>query len=138
MKAMLKAAVLGLAMCLLATLPAGCVERTITITTDPPNALVYLNDEEIGRTPVTVPFTWYGDYDVIIRKDGYKTLKTHKRINAPVYEWPGLDLFFEVFWPGTIKDQHYWAFVLEKAMPVPREQLIERAFELRRQAGERD
>lgn len=43
---------------------AGCIERTITVTSKPAGALVYLNDEEIGRTPVTVPFTFYGVYDV--------------------------------------------------------------------------
>jgi len=42
----------------------GCVERTITITSEPSGALVHLNDEEIGRTPVTVPFRFYGVYDV--------------------------------------------------------------------------
>ena len=33
----------------------GCVQRTITVNSDPQGALVYLNDIEIGRTPVTVP-----------------------------------------------------------------------------------
>jgi hypothetical protein len=42
----------------------GCVERTISITSEPEGALVYLNDEEVGRTPVSVPFTFYGVYDV--------------------------------------------------------------------------
>jgi hypothetical protein len=47
-----------------ATLLAGCVERTITINSEPQGALVYLNDEEVGRTPVSVPFLYYGTYDV--------------------------------------------------------------------------
>ena len=50
--------------------PAGCVQRSITITSDPPHAIVWLNDEEIGRTPVTVPFTFYGKYDVRIVHEG--------------------------------------------------------------------
>ncbi len=50
--------------------PTGCVQRTITITSDPPHAIVWLNDEEIGRTPVTVPFTFYGKYDVRIVHEG--------------------------------------------------------------------
>src|SRR3990172_12037515 len=48
----------GLAMILL----AGCVERRLTINTDPQGAKVVLNDQEIGTSPVTVPFHWYGDY----------------------------------------------------------------------------
>lgn len=42
----------------------GCIERTITITSEPSGSLVHLNDEEVGRTPLTVPFTFYGVYDV--------------------------------------------------------------------------
>lgn len=48
---------------------SGCVERKITVISNPEGALLTLNDVEVGRTPVTVPFTWYGDYDVQIRAD---------------------------------------------------------------------
>lgn len=51
---------------------AGCVERTISITSDPSGALVFLNDEEIGRTPCEASFLHYGTYDVRIVKDGYE------------------------------------------------------------------
>ena len=60
------AGALGLVM-----MSTGCVRRTIRITTEPPNALVFLNDQEIGRSEVATDFLWYGDYDVIIRKKGY-------------------------------------------------------------------
>lgn len=53
--------------CMLASV--GCVERTITITSEPSGALVHLNDEEVGRTPLTVPFTFYGVYDVRLEMD---------------------------------------------------------------------
>ena len=48
----------------------GCVERLITVRSQPSGALVYLNDEEVGRTPVTVPFTFYGYYDVRLEHEG--------------------------------------------------------------------
>ncbi len=72
-----------------ALLPAlvlvGCarIDRTITVNSEPENALVYLNDQEIGRTPVTRTFKWYGTYDVEVRKDGYETLKTSAPVIAP-------------------------------------------------------
>ena len=69
----LYASYLVVALAVLAGL-TGCVRRTIRITTEPPHALVYLNDQEIGRSAVTTDFIWYGDYDVIVRKEGYKTL----------------------------------------------------------------
>ncbi|MEX0776779.1 MAG: PEGA domain-containing protein [Phycisphaeraceae bacterium] len=48
---------------------AGCVERTISITSEPSGALVHLNDEEVGRTPLIVPFTFYGVYDVRVEHE---------------------------------------------------------------------
>ncbi|TFG50593.1 MAG: PEGA domain-containing protein, partial [Candidatus Brocadiia bacterium] len=64
----------------------GCVERQLTIKTEPAGGLVLLNDEEIGESPVAVSFEWYGDYDIKIYKDGYETLKTHRLLKAPWYD----------------------------------------------------
>jgi hypothetical protein len=93
-------------------LVAGCVERTMTIKSDPPGALIYLNDREIGRTPVTRDFTWYGNYQVEVRKDGYETLKTHKWVIAPAYEWIPLDLLAELV-PVTFRDRQKLFFQLK-------------------------
>jgi hypothetical protein len=112
----------------------GCVERRLTITTAPKGSLVYLNDKEVGRTPLTVPFEWYGDYDVIIRKEGYETLKTHRRVKQPWYEYIPIDLFAECLWPATIYDDHYWDFELEPSKPTDINALKERAMEIRAQA----
>jgi hypothetical protein len=110
---------------------AGCVQRTLTITTRPSGALVMLNDQEVGRTPVTVNFEWYGDYDVICRLEQYETLKTHARVDAPWYEWPPFDFVAEVLWPRTVYDRHYHQFSLvPKEYPTPQE-LLERADRLR-------
>ena len=61
----------------------GCVERKLTINTEPQGALVVLNDEEIGISPVTVAFNWYGDYKVRINKDGFQALNTHRKLDRP-------------------------------------------------------
>ena len=106
---------------------AGCVESLITVRTRPPGAVVWLNGEEAGITPLTVPFTWYGNYEVLIRKDGYQTLKTARRTRAPFYEWPGLDLFFECFLPFTLTDHHQWEFELARLGPADPNDLINRA-----------
>ena len=87
-------------------LSAGCVRRTMTFNTDPQGAIVHLNDEEIGRTPVTTDFTWYGDYDVIYRKEGYLALATHHRVRPPWYQrWP-IDFVAEVLVPLEFHDRH--------------------------------
>ncbi len=108
----------------------GCVERTITIRSEPTGALVYLNDVEVGRTPTTVPFTFYGKYDVRLLKDGYQTLSTWRNANAPVYDWPGIDLFTEML-PGRQKVELVWDFTLEEAGPIDPAMTIDRGRQLR-------
>ena len=115
----------------------GCVRRTITITTDPPGALVFLNDQEIGRSEVTTDFLWYGDYGVALRKDGYETFKTHWQIKPPWYQYMPIDFFAEVLWPGHIHDAHTAHFVLEPRELPSAEELAERAVETRDRALDR-
>jgi len=120
----------------ISTAPLGCVERTITINSEPDNALVILNDQEVGRTPVKVDFTWYGDYDIIIRKQGHQTLQTNRRIKAPWYQYPGIDLFTECFSPITYRDDRdFGTFQLEKFQPASKQALIQNAEALRDRAG---
>ena len=117
----------------MANCPA-CVRRTITITTEPPNARVFLNDQEVGRSAVSTDFLWYGDYDVTIRKEGYETLQTHWTLKAPWYEHIPLDFFAEVLWPGQLHDAHAQHFVLETAKTPTQEEVISRAVETRDRA----
>lgn len=129
--------------CLTAMLPAllaglmllgGCVRRTLTITTDPPGALVYLNNQEVGRSSVSTDFLWYGDYDVVIRKDGFETVDTNWPVTAPWYQVIPLDFFAEVLWPGAIHDERSRHFVLSPAEQPSTDQLLERAREARSRA----
>jgi hypothetical protein len=113
----------------------GCVERKMTITSEPAGALVRVSDVEVGRTPITVDFTWYGDYEIILRQEGYKTLITHATITPPWYEIPGIDLLSETA-PWTYHDQRYLHFKLETLAPPTDEELIKRADELKKQALE--
>ena len=112
----------------------GCVRRTVTITTEPSNALVLLNDQEVGRSAVSTDFLWYGDYDVVIRKEGYKTLATNWKIDPPWYQYIPLDFFAEVLWPGWIHDQRSRHFALEPAETPTADELLERASEVRERA----
>ena len=115
----------------------GCVRRTIRITTEPPNALVFLNDREVGRSELETDFLFYGDYDVIIRKEGYHTLKTNWEVKSPWYQLIPVDFFAEVLWPGYIHDVHTRHFVLEEQKLPTTEELLERADEARERAYDR-
>ena len=111
-----------------------CPDCGHVLSDDPAGALVTVNDVEQGRSPVTFPFTWYGDYRVLIESPEYQTLETHRRADAPIYQWPGLDFISEVLLPIKFHDHHDWHFTLAPRAPVDTEKLIDRAEDLRRQA----
>jgi hypothetical protein len=110
----------------------GCVERTITITSSPPGSLVFLNDQEIGRTPVTRDFIWYGNYQVTLRKEGYQTLKTTQSVRPPIYQIVPIDLVAELL-PFHYHDQQAFSFNLLPMQPTERQELLDRAEDLKSQ-----
>ncbi|HEX8341966.1 MAG TPA: PEGA domain-containing protein [Tepidisphaeraceae bacterium] len=115
-----------------ASLLSGCVERRMTITSDPPNALVYLNGEEIGRTPIERDFLFYGNYDVVVRKEGYETLKTSRQVKAPWWQYPPIDLFAELLpWHPTDRQSISVAMTPAKPSDAPPEEIVGRANALR-------
>lgn len=111
----------------------GCVERTIRIDSEPSRAVVWLNDEEVGSTPLEVPFTWYGTYEVVLRKDGYETVRTLRTAEAPVYQWPPFDLAAEHLLPFTLEDRHEWQFTMVPYQESDPNQLLLEAQRLQRE-----
>lgn len=113
---------------------SGCIERILTVQSNPSGALVELNAQEMGRTPVTRDFTWYGVYDITLRLDDYRTLKTTAKVYAPIYEWIPLDLLTDLL-PFTVRDHHILSYTLTPAAATsqPSPGILERAEELRGQ-----
>lgn len=70
----------------------GCMRRSVEITSEPAGALVWVNDEELGRTPTAFDFKWYGRYDVRLVLEGHQPLLTSAEAVAPLHEYPGPDL----------------------------------------------
>ncbi len=119
---------------LIALMAGGCgVDRTLTVRSDPPEALLYLNGAEVGRTPFIHDFTWYGFYDVELRKEGYETLKVRGDVVAPWWQWVPLDLLAELS-PVRLHDRQSLSYSLratsEKA--VDPESLRDRGEAMRR------
>ena len=116
---------------LLPLLCTSCVRRTISIVTEPPGALVWLNDREVGRTPIEVEVLYYGTYDVRIVKDGYEPLITYGKADAPLWDVVGIDLAAELL-PLEFHSRVEWTYQLE---PVTHDEagLIQRARDLRSQ-----
>jgi len=112
---------------------SGCVERKLTINTKPQGALVILNDEEIGTSPVTVSFEWYGDYWVRISKEGYESLNTHRPLKGPWYDKFPFDFFVQIIISERIVDSYEWTFPLKPKKQISREELIQAAEKLEKQ-----
>ena len=107
----------SLACALLLFLP-GCVRRSLTIRTNPPGALVYVNDQLKGPSPVTYDFEWYGWHRVMVRKDGYERIEDRKILRSPAYLWIPFDLAMELL-PFTIHDDRTWDYTLSPAAVLP-------------------
>jgi hypothetical protein len=110
------------------------VQRTLTVNSNPGGALVYLNGTEIGRTPVSREFTWYGTYDVELRKEGYDTLKTRGKLIAPWWQWPPIDFFAELL-PFRPRDKHHLNYVMTATPALASDPgvMVQHAGELRAQ-----
>ncbi|MBX3322509.1 MAG: PEGA domain-containing protein [Phycisphaeraceae bacterium] len=102
----------GIALLLIPIVLTGCIQRRIVVTSDPPGAIVWLNDTEIGRTPAETAFTYYGRYDVRLELPGYQSLHTSRRTRAPFHEYPGPDLVATVI-PHRFSTVIEWHFELE-------------------------
>lgn len=96
----------------------GCVRRQLTIRTEPPGAMVYVNDQLKGESPVAYDFIWYGHYRVMLRKDGYARLDDRRVLRAPVWLWIPLDLVMELL-PVTVTDRRTWDYALTPAPALP-------------------
>ncbi|MCP4254315.1 MAG: PEGA domain-containing protein [Candidatus Scalindua sp.] len=97
---------------------SGCVTRSITVKTNPSNALVYIDDKLIGESPVTIPFTFYGTRKIMIERKDEDGALTHKRtivyekIKTPTCQIFPLDFFSELLWPFEIKDDQVLSYNL--------------------------
>jgi hypothetical protein len=145
---------------LLLVLPfaAGCVERKMSLRSDPPGAVVYVVDERVGVTPCETTFSHYGTRRVVLeyqREDfkranngapparfeaGFKRIDTDAPLSPPWYQWPFLDLITEVLVPFSITDRQEFVYALEPADPLPEDRarrqthraaVLERAHALR-------
>jgi hypothetical protein len=110
---------------------SGCVQRRMTIRSNPPGAQVYVDNQEIGRTPVSTDYIYYGARNIRLVKDGYETLTVKQPLWAPWYEWPVLAFFAENVWPFEIRDERTFNYQMQPAMVVPSQTLLSRAEELR-------
>ncbi len=113
----------------------GCVRRRLTVRTAPAGATLYVDDQPIGETPVSTPFTYYGTRKIQLVKDNFETLTVKQTFDPPWYEYPVIEFFSENLWPWEIRDERVLDFQMIPQQIVPTERLLENAQALRDSAG---
>jgi hypothetical protein len=111
----------------------GCVERRYTIRTNPPGALVYVNGEELGPSPVSQSYTYYGPREIVLVADGQQTQKIIQPVDAPWYDNVLTDFFTENLLPFTIRDEREFAYEMTPATSPAVGDLVGRAEAMRGQ-----
>lgn len=114
-------------------LPTGCVRRRLAVRSNPPGALVFVDNQQIGTTPCSVDFTYYGTREIRLVKPGFETLTVNQPIPMPWYQIPPIDFVSENVMPNKIEDHRTVAFDLQPQLIVPTEQLLDRANQLRQE-----
>ena len=127
----------AVAACVAVTLvpAAGCVQRRMTVRSSPPGALVYVDDYQIGTTPVSTDFIYYGTRKIRLVKDGYETLTVRQPFPIPWYQIFPLDFVTENLWPGEIRDERVVDLAMTPAAATPPESVVARAEQGRLAAG---
>jgi hypothetical protein len=120
--------------CLVA-LSAGCVQRRMTIRSNPPGALVYVDDYQVGTTPVSTDFIYYGTRKIRLVKDGFETLTVRQPFPMPWYQVFPLDFVTENLWPAEIRDERVVDLAMVPAASTPPDQVVARAEQARLTAG---
>jgi hypothetical protein len=112
----------------------GTVRRRLNVNSNPPGALVYVDNQQIGTTPCSVDFVYYGTREIRLIKPGFETLTINQPIPTPWYEYIPLDFVSENLIATKIRDNRTVTYNLSPQLIVPTPELINRADQLRQDA----
>ena len=109
----------------------GCLRRRMIVRSNPSGATVYIDNQQIGTTPCSTDFIYYGTRELRLVKPGYETLTINQPIPTPWYEIPPIDFVSENLIPHEIQDYRTLSYNMVPQVIVPTEQLLNRAQQLR-------
>jgi PEGA domain-containing protein len=128
----LPVALVGALLVLSYTSPAdAAVRRRLNVNSNPPGALVYVDNQQIGTTPCSVDFVYYGTREIRLIKPGFETLTVNQPIPAPWYEYTPIDFVSENLLATKIRDNRTVSYNLAPQLVVPPNELLDRAGQLR-------
>jgi len=109
----------------------GCVQRRLVVRSQPEGALVTIDNQIVGQTPVSVPFVYSGTRQIRLEREGYQTVNVKERIRPKWYDTFPISFFSNHFAMREIRDTRVLDFQLEPKTNVEENQLLDRANELR-------
>ena len=72
--------------------------KTMQFTSDPPDAIVTIDNNQIGKTPFSYPLKRKDNHLILFRKEGYKDRIINIQMEFQ-YGWLFLDIFAIYAWP---------------------------------------
>lgn len=111
----------------------GCnsVKRRMIVRTQPEGALVSIDRQPVGYSPVSVPFTYYGTREIQLEMDGFETIRVKERVAPPLYDSFPFSFVTENFSVRERRDNRVMDFQLVPKQQANENQLIERANQTR-------
>ncbi|MBI4834509.1 MAG: PEGA domain-containing protein [Planctomycetes bacterium] len=109
---------------------AGCANRQITIRSQPEGAKLIVDSQEIGVTPHTFPFTYYGTRQVILQKDGYETQTNLAPVSPPFIHIFPFDLFMFLI-PYPIENHYVFSYILSPKKEIDVDEILKHGEELK-------
>ncbi len=90
------------------------MQRLLVVRSQPSGAVVYVNGDEAGVTPLEHPFFFYGTVDLELRSGGYRAAHLEKKLTIPWYQYFPLDFITEFLVPWPVRDVHTVDIELER------------------------
>jgi hypothetical protein len=109
----------------------GCVQRRLVVKSQPEGALVTVDNQVVGQTPLSVPFVYYGTRQIRLEREGYQTVNVKERFRPKWYDTFPFSFLSNNFAMREIRDTRVLDFQLEPKANVEENQLLNRANELR-------
>ncbi len=119
---------------LIALLQTGCVHRRVTINSNPAGALVRIDGKDVGYTPASIDYTWYGTREIQLLKDGYETQTQLIKIGTPWYQQFPLDFVSDNFLGTHVRDHRRFDLSMQPKQPDVASDVIQRGRSLRSEA----
>ncbi len=100
-------------------LSTGCVDRLISVKSDPPGASVLLDGDPAGVTPVEIPYSWYGTRELTLELRGYRSVNRMLPLPPPWWQIFPLDFVTDLLVPFRLTDRTEVRFTMEPETGKP-------------------